>query len=64
MEQTVLFLPLQKLFFPAVFSVRNKVSSFLLFEAQLKDLHLGMKGKLAKSHQSEAKLNDDRDHVF
>lgn len=55
MEQTVLFLPLQKLFFPAVFSVRNKASSFLLFEMQLKDLHLGMKGKLAKSHQSGAK---------
>lgn len=55
MEQTVLFLPFQKLFFPAVFSVRNKASSFLLFEMQLKDLHLGMKGKLAKSHQSGAK---------
>lgn len=62
--QTVLLLPLQKLFVPAGFSVRNKVSSFLLFEVQLKDFHLGAKGKLAESHQSGVKLNDDGDPVF
>jgi len=64
MTQPVLFLPHKKLFFPAGFSVRNKVSSFLLFEVWLEDFHLGMKGKLAESHQSGVKPNYDGDHDF
>lgn len=63
MAQTVLFSSLQKAFSPARFSVRNKVSNFLLLEVQLKDFHLGMRRKLAQSPHLEAKLNNDGDHA-